>query len=49
MGDMQSSRMKPVLDWDKHKLVIAHLYQNEKKPLRDVMSIMSKNYSFLAS
>jgi hypothetical protein len=41
--------MKPVLDWEKYKLVIAHHYQNENKPLREVMAIMSGDYSFFAS
>lgn len=46
---MQSSRMKPVLEWERYRLIIAHHYQNEKKPLREVMAIMSRDYGFLAS
>lgn len=44
---MQPCKMKP--DWDKHKVAIFHLYQKEKKPLRDVMHIMVQRYSFVAS
>ena len=44
---MQPCKMKP--DWDKHKVAIFHLYQKEKKPLKDVMHIMVQRYSFVAS
>ena len=43
----QPFRMKP--DWDKHKVAIFHLYQNEKRPLVEVMHIMTQKYGFVAS
>jgi hypothetical protein len=46
---MQASRVKPVLDWEKNRHAIAHHYHNENKPLREVMAIMSRDYSFFAS
>jgi Clr5 domain len=45
--NMQPYKVKP--DWDKHKVAIFHLYQKEKKPLRDVMHIMVQKYGFVAS
>jgi hypothetical protein len=45
--NMQPRKMKP--DWDKHKVAIFHLYQKEKRPLRDVMHIMIQKHSFVAS
>jgi hypothetical protein len=42
-----SKAVKP--DWDEHKVAIFHMYQNENMPLRDVMHIMVRRYSFVAS
>ena len=39
--------MKP--DWDKYKVAIFHLYQNENRPLGEVMHIMTQKYGFVAS
>jgi hypothetical protein len=41
--------MKPVLEWERYRLIIGHHYQDENKPLREVMAIMSRSYGFFAS
>ena len=46
---MQVSRAKPVLDWEKNRRTIVHLYFNENKSLREVVDIMSRDSSFFAS
>ena len=38
-----------VLNWDRHREHILHLYETENRPLREVCDIMRQSYGFGAT
>lgn len=49
MPSSKSRKRIPSEDWEKKRPIIARLYQEEKKSLKDVMEILERDYQFTAT